>query len=157
MPQPPVASTRMRIRRPAADVFEAFVDPAITSNFWFTSGSDRLAPGREVTWEWAMYGFSIPVAVQTVEPNERIVIDWPTANGPTTLEIAFTPMGDDRTFVAVTNSGFSGTDEEVIAQALDATDGFALVLAGLKAWLEHGIALNLVADRHPALARATER
>jgi hypothetical protein len=30
-----------------------------------------------------------------------------------------------------------------------------LVLAGAKAWLEHGIALNLVADRFPAeLARA---
>ncbi len=157
MPKPPAAKTGMLIRKPAAEVFEAFVDPAITSKFWFTSGSDRLAPGREVSWEWAMYGFSIPVTARTVDPHERIVIDWPTATGPTTLELTFSPMGDGTTFVEITNSDFSGTEEDVVAQALDATDGFALVLAGLKAWVEHGIALNLVADRHPTLARTTER
>jgi uncharacterized protein YndB with AHSA1/START domain len=31
---PPVAKAAMLIRRPVADVFEAFVDPAITSKFW---------------------------------------------------------------------------------------------------------------------------
>jgi hypothetical protein len=29
------------------------------------------------------------------------------------------------------------------------TEGFSLVLAGLKAFLEHNIRLNLVADRFP--------
>lgn len=33
--------------------------------------------------------------------------------------------------------------------ALDATEGFAFVLAGAKAWLEHGVELNLVRDRFP--------
>jgi hypothetical protein len=37
----------------------------------------------------------------------------------------------------------------VIAQAIDSKGGFTIVLAGLKAWLEHGIALNLVADQFP--------
>ena len=27
--------------------------------------------------------------------------------------------------------------------------GYTIVLCGLKAWLEHGIALNLVADKAP--------
>jgi hypothetical protein len=36
-------------------------------------------------------------------------------------------------------------------EAIDATDGFAYVLAGMKAWLEHGIELNLVRDRHRQL------
>jgi len=36
-----------------------------------------------------------------------------------------------------------------VKQALDSTGGFVLVLAGAKAFLEHGIALNLVADRFP--------
>ena len=31
----------------------------------------------------------------------------------------------------------------------DSTEGFTLVLAGLKALLEHNVRLNLVADRHP--------
>ena len=51
--------------------------------------------------------------------------------------------------VTVANSGFRGTGDEVVAQALDSQEGFSLSLAGAKAWLEHGIQLNLVPDRHP--------
>ena len=43
----PVAKAEMLIRRPVTEVFEAFVNPAITSRFWFTKGSGRLEPGRE--------------------------------------------------------------------------------------------------------------
>ena len=45
----PAARTQMLIRRPVADVFEAFVDPAITSRFWFSRGSSRLTEGEVVT------------------------------------------------------------------------------------------------------------
>ena len=38
-------------------------------------------------------------------------------------------------------------------KALDSTEGFSLVLAGLKALLEHGVELNLVRDRHPAMEK----
>ena len=48
----PVARTGMLIRRPAAEVFEAFVDLAITNRFWFTKGSSRLEVGRQVRWDW---------------------------------------------------------------------------------------------------------
>ena len=34
-------------------------------------------------------------------------------------------------------------------QVTESTQGFSLVLAGLKAYLEHGVRLNLVADRFP--------
>lgn len=44
-----------------------------------------------------------------------------------------------------------------MAKALDLMGGFALVLAGLKAWLEHGIALNLVADGHPHAGTSSSR
>jgi uncharacterized protein YndB with AHSA1/START domain len=36
----------MLIRKPVAEVFEAFINPEITSKFWFTSGSGRLAVCR---------------------------------------------------------------------------------------------------------------
>jgi hypothetical protein len=36
-----------------------------------------------------------------------------------------------------------------VARALDSTGGFALVLAGAKIWLEHGIEPGFVLDRHP--------
>jgi uncharacterized protein YndB with AHSA1/START domain len=44
--QAPCAKAEMLIRRPVSEVFEAFVDPAITSKFWFTRGSGRLEAGR---------------------------------------------------------------------------------------------------------------
>lgn len=51
--QAPVASTGMLVRKPVAEVFEAFTDPAITARFWFTRGSARLQAGTRVRWEWA--------------------------------------------------------------------------------------------------------
>jgi uncharacterized protein YndB with AHSA1/START domain len=148
--QTPVATAAMLIRRPAAEVFEAFADPAITSKFWFTKGSGRLEPGAQVQWEWEMYGVSAPVSVREIEQNRRIVIEWSGPHGTKSVEWTFTPHTDDTTYVRITESGFGGTADEIVAQALDSTGGFALVIAGLKAWLEHGISLNLVLDSYPA-------
>jgi uncharacterized protein YndB with AHSA1/START domain len=44
--QTPFTKVAMLIRKPVAEVFEAFVDPAITSKFWFTKGSGRLETGK---------------------------------------------------------------------------------------------------------------
>lgn len=46
--EPPVAHTAMFIRKPVSEVFEAVIDPAITSHFWFSKGSGRLEVGRTV-------------------------------------------------------------------------------------------------------------
>ncbi len=146
----PVAKAEMLIRRPVAEVFEAFIDPAVTSKFWFSRSSGRLEPGKQVQWHWDMYNFSVQVAVKSVEPNKRILIEWPAYGSPTTIEWTFTPRDDGTTFVSITNSGFSGEADEVAKQAIDATEGFAFVLAGLKALLEHNVRLNLVPDRFPS-------
>jgi len=45
--QVPTSKTGMLIRRPVAEVFEAFVDPAITTRFWFTRSSGRLRARRQ--------------------------------------------------------------------------------------------------------------
>ena len=66
-----------------------------------------------------------------------------------TVEWIFKSLGENQTYVTVTNRGFKGTPNELIAQIRDATGGFTIVLAGLKAYLEHGIELNLVADKYP--------
>ena len=147
--QVPVATASMLIRKPVGEVFEAFVDPAITSKFWFTKGSGRLEAGMTVHWEWEMYDISVPVEVKAIEPNQRILIEWPGTTEPATVEWQFTPYGDDLTWVTITNAGFTGTGDEVVSQALDSTGGFSFTLAGLKAWLEHGIELNLVGDHTP--------
>lgn len=144
----PVASVGMLIRKPVAQVYEAFIDPAITSKFWFTHGSARLDAGRPVEWEWRMYDFKSPVEVRQLVKDEKIVVGW--GDPATTVEWTFTPMLDGAaTFVAIRNSGFRGSADEQVATAVGSTDGFALVLAGAKAWLEQGIAIGLIGDRHP--------
>lgn len=149
--QAPVAKTEMLIRAPVADVFEAFIDPERTSKFWFTRGSGRLEPGKQVRWDWDMYGVFADVDVKEVEPNKRILAEWGGPDEPpTTVEWRFLTQSDGTTFVSITNSGFHGNGDEVVAQAIDAMGGFSLVLAGLKAWLEHGIDLHLVVDRFPS-------
>ena len=147
--QVPIAETGMLIRKPVADVFQAFVNPEITTKFWFTKSSGRLEAGRRVQWDWEMYGISVPVFAKTIEPNKRIVIEWPGQSGPTTVEWVFAPQKDGTTFVSITHVGFTGDGDELVRQATDSTQGFSLVLAGLKALLEHNVRLNLVADRYP--------
>jgi uncharacterized protein YndB with AHSA1/START domain len=145
----PAAKAAMLSRRPVADVFEAFVDPAITSRFWFSRGSGRLEAGKQVRWDWEPYKVSAEVLVKAIEPNARIVIEWSTYGSPTTVEWAFVSRADHTTFVTITNAGFQGDAAEITKQVVGSTEGFTLVLAGLKAWLEHHIALNLVWDRFP--------
>jgi len=96
-----------------------------------------------------MYGISIPVTAKAIEPNTRIVIEWAGYSGPTTVEWIFAPQKDGTTFVSITEAGFTGDGDELVKKVTDSTQGFSLVLAGLKALLEHDVRLNLVADRFP--------
>src|SRR6266540_1479810 len=55
----PAAKAEMLIRKPVSEVFEALVNPDITSKFWFTKGSYRLQEGKTIEWEWGMYDFKL--------------------------------------------------------------------------------------------------
>ncbi len=145
--KPPVVTAQMLIRRPASEVFNAFVDPAVTTKFWFTKSSGKVEPGAQLLWEFEMYGVTGQVRVKEVEPDRRILIEW--GEPWTTVEWVLEPRGDEATLVRVSNSGFAGSDDEIVAKALDSMGGFTSLLAGAKAFLEHGIELNLVGDHHP--------
>jgi len=141
------AEAQMLIRKPVDKVFEAFINPSITKNFWFTKGSDRLEVDKKVTWEWEMYNISTTVIPKEIVQNHKIVFEWD--NTTKTVEIHFKELGDDSTFVTITESGFSQTGDELIAAIKEATGGFTTVLDGLKAFMEHKIKLNLIADKFP--------
>jgi uncharacterized protein YndB with AHSA1/START domain len=145
-----IAKTEMLIRRPVAEVFEAFINPDITTKFWFTKSSGRLEAGKQIRWDWEMYNSGTDVSVKAIETNKRILIEWMAYGGSTTIEWIFTARPDNTTFVSITNSGFQGTEEEIAEQAIGSTEGFTFVLAGLKALLEHNLNLNLIADRFPS-------
>ena len=75
---PPIARATMLIRKPVEKVFNAFVDPAVTTKFWFSRSSGPLRAGETVTWYWDHYGFSADVHLTVLEANRRIDIEWPT-------------------------------------------------------------------------------
>jgi uncharacterized protein YndB with AHSA1/START domain len=135
------------IRRPAAEVFAAFADPATTTRFWFTKSSGPLAPGATVRWEWEMYGVSDTVVVKEFDAPERFIVATGGGEGPT-VEFRFTPRREG-TVVTVTESGFSGTGDDLIDHVADSTGGYTTALCSAKALLEHGIELGAVRDKHP--------
>ena len=141
------AEAQMLIRKPVAEVFEAFIDPAITKNFWFTKGSGRLEVNKKVTWEWEYYNVSATVVAKDILQNKKISFEW--SEPVTTVEFNFEVMSDRSTFVTVKECGFGKSGDELLAKIKDSTAGFTTVLDGLKAFLEHNINLNLVADKFP--------
>ena len=143
----PVVETQMLIRRSAAQVFQAFIDPAITTSFWFTKSSGPLEVGKTVTWEWEMYGVSAQVLVKDIIQDRKIVIEW--GEPATTVEFEFKDMNDQTTYVVIKNYGFRLEGDELIQAIKDNTGGFTTVLDGLKAYLEHKLKLNLIADKFP--------
>jgi uncharacterized protein YndB with AHSA1/START domain len=141
------AEAQMLIRKPVAEVFEALIDPEITKNFWFTKGSGKLEVNKKLTWEWEMYNVSTPVVAKEILENEKILFEWDEQ--PKIVEFKFKPVSDKSTFVTVTECGYAEAGDELLAVIKRSTGGFTSVLDGLKAYLEHNINLNLVADKFP--------
>lgn len=144
----PTVETQMLIRKPVREVFEAFVDPAITTKFWFTKSSGTLQKGQTVLWEWEMYGASTPVTVVELIPDELIATQW--GDPATFVDYNFTAVTPETTYVVIKNYGFSETGDELVELIKDSTGGFTTVLDGLKAYLEHGLELNLIKDKFPS-------
>ena len=145
----PATRVGMLIRRPPADVFQAFVDPAITTRFWFTKSSGALAPGAQVRWEWEMYGAAAEVTVQTFEPSSHLLFEWGPPDGRTTVEVRLVPW-HEHTYVRIVERGFTGSGDHIVARLADSTGGFSTLLCAMKAYLEHGLVLTVVLDHHPA-------
>lgn len=144
--QEPMVRSEMLIRKPVEEVFEAFINPEITTKFWFTKSSDRLEIGKRILWEWEMYGVSDEIYVKDIEKNKRIFVE---SSDGTNIEWHFTSRNNYETFVSIKSYGFTGNSEEVLNQCIDSMGGYTIVLCGLKAYLEHKVVLNLVMDKAP--------
>ncbi len=143
----PVVKTQMLIRKPARDVFNAFIDPAITTKFWFSKSDGKLEIGKRRRWDWEMFGVGGDVEAKAIEPNTCILVEWPE-DGSTT-EWRFEPHGDNATLVKITYTGFEASGDAFVDQATNNMQGYSLLLAGAKFWLEHGVEPKLVVDSKP--------
>jgi uncharacterized protein YndB with AHSA1/START domain len=107
-----------------------------------------MTPGADLQWDWEMYGVSAKVRVHEVEHSSRIRFEWGDDKA-TTVELRFTPRGNDATYVEVTETGLSGNGDEIASLVAGSTGGFTIVLCALKALLEHDVVLTAIRDRFP--------
>lgn len=142
------AKAEMLIRKDIFEVFNAFINPEVTTKIWFTKSSGPLVQGEKVVWTWEMYNHSVDVNVLEVIKNQSIKIDWGNYDKPSFVEWTFKPMKEG-TFVSISNTISNEDPEKLITEVRDSTEGFTLVLANLKAFLEYQIELGLVSDRFP--------
>ncbi len=147
------ASAAMLIRKPVATVFNAFVDPEVTTKFWFSKSSGPLGVDKQVEWTWEEFNVSAPVKVQEFIVNEKITIEWGDGAQLSTVEFSFQTIANSNTYVSIKNYNFQGSADAILSSVRDSTGGFTIVLAGLKAYLEHGILLNLISDKWPVEMR----
>lgn len=134
-----------RIAKPAAEAFDAVVNPKKLSGYFTTIGgaSAPLVAGETVTW-WG----DIPVQVEEVTPDRRIVLRWdaeaPADGKPsykTRIEMTFEPLEDGGTLVAIAEEGWREGETGLRKSYLNC-EGWTQMLCCMKAYLEHGINLR---------------
>ncbi len=147
-----------RISRPVHEVFEAVADPDKLSHYFTTGGAKgRLETGKTVTWDFHDFPGAFPVQVIEVEPDTKIVLEWKANEGEppnveggemksvdynTIVTMTFTPLdGDTRTMVEIEEKGWRET-EGALKASYGNCQGWAQMLAALKAWVEYGINLR---------------
>lgn len=133
-----------RIGRPVAQVFDAVVNPDQLSRYFVTLGgiSGPLVAGTTVTW-WG----EVPITVEEVVTNERIVFRWDAmvANGEeayaTRVEMRFQSLDDGATMVTIAETGWRENEQGQKSSYINC-EGWSQMLACMKAWLEYGINLR---------------
>lgn len=132
----------LRVAKPAAEVFEAIVNPEKMRNYFISRSSGRMEGGSTVEWGFPEMDMTFPVHVQNTEPGKLISFTWKNINGKdTVVNIALHAVNENTTYVVITEG-----DEEMNAQGIQwlkgNTEGWANFLACLKGYLEYGINLR---------------
>lgn len=132
--------TKMEIRKPAAEIFEAFVDPAKIGNFWFSSSSERWEAGKTITLRYDEYGAEGQIEVLDIVDNKQIVYEWGREEGePRRVTITFREKDRATTVVEVAEDGFADDDPELTAKLVDNKEGWVYALTCLKGYMEFGV------------------
>ncbi len=139
---------KIRIRKPPSDVFTAFADATAMSAFWFTRRDRGLKEGETVPWfmgrgENAM---SFDIRIMELKRPSRIVIEWENGGDHTQVVWSIESAGESGSILTIEESGFTGSQQSILERALDSTAGFNQVIVAAKAFIEFGIAVNVVAD-----------
>ncbi|WP_445116044.1 SRPBCC family protein [Acinetobacter sp. WZC-1] len=143
----PVIEVQMLIRQPISKVFQAFIDPEVTTKFWFSTSTGRLEQGKTVQWHWHKYQATAEVKVLSIVENRQIQILW--GEPRTAVDFIFEQISESTTYLKIRNYDIPLQGGELIAFVMDSTGGFTTVVDALKVYLEHGISLALIEDKFP--------
>jgi uncharacterized protein YndB with AHSA1/START domain len=132
-------NTKLKILKPANEVFEAFVDPSKIGKFWFSSSSERWEQGKTVTLRYDEYNAQGDIEVMEVDINKKIVFQWGEGH---IVTITLKELDNSSTIIEVNEEGFNENDGEAISELIDNKEGWVYMLTCLKGYLEYGVNLR---------------
>ncbi|MBM7693745.1 uncharacterized protein YndB with AHSA1/START domain [Peribacillus deserti] len=131
-------TTKLKIMKPANEVFEAIVDPEKMSNYWFSSGTGRVEQGKTITWRYDEYDAEGIIKVLEVVENKKIVFSWGGSSQETVVTITLKELDKTAAIIEVNESGLKEDDPEIVNKMLGQKEGWVYMLTCLKGYLENG-------------------
>lgn len=132
-------TTKMKILKPADEVFEAFVDPSKIGGFWFSSSSERWEQGKTVTLRYDEYDAEGDIEVIEIEENEKVVFSWGGDVQETVVTITLKESDRTSTIIEVNESGLKEDDPEIVNKIIGQKEGWVYMLTCLKGYLENDV------------------
>ncbi|MED1203234.1 SRPBCC family protein [Heyndrickxia acidicola] len=132
-------TTKMKILKPANEVFEAIVDPEKIGNFWFSRSSERWEEGKTIALRYDEYNAQGDIKVLEVEENKKMVFSWGGYGQETVVTITLKELDRSTTIIEVNESGLKEDDPEIVNKMMGQKEGWVYTLTCLKGYLENGV------------------
>lgn len=131
----------VRINKPLAEVFKAFTDNTIISNYFVTEASAPIrAAGDKIIWKWGEHSSEITITEYT--ENKSVAFSWQGYKVEYDVHCSFEfEEKDGKTKVTVTEEGWQKDDEGIVS-SLANSEGWTDMLSSMKAWVQYGIDLR---------------
>jgi len=131
----------LRVRGSVADIYTAWVDPAIASEWLCDKMDGQWFAGQKVYWVFGDVWQEIRVLA--VAENKCLTFLFNPYNGPheLTIQLEFRDLGGGEVGLALWARGFELSKEHV-ATALDMACGFENMFCRCKAWIEARVKLR---------------
>ena len=105
---------QLKVRRPAAEVFDAVVNPDKLSRYFVQSASGALVEGTTVQWRFAEIPGEHPVRVSRVVKDQAVTLEYDRPDGGKIgVEMVFLPLDASATTVQVNETGWRATPEDI--------------------------------------------
>ena len=147
-------TTRMEIKAPAEKIYQAFIDPELIGNFWFSSSSEIWTKDKDILLSYPEFEAEVPIHIMDMRQNEKILLTWGPSHDERAVTISLTEKGDG-TIVETKEVGFQEFEalltnpalaevrtyeyENIINQLMGGKEGWTFVLTCLKAYMENGV------------------